>query len=499
MDRILIANRGEIAVRIRRTLREMGIQSVAVYSEADARALHVLLADQAVLIGPPESSESYLNMDRLIQAARETGAQAIHPGYGFLSENAEFARRVQEAGLVFIGPNPEAMELTGDKLLARQKALKAGVPVIPGTTEGLTDPRKALETARTIGFPVLLKAALGGGGKGMRIVRHEEEFESLFTLASQEAQAAFGDGRLYVEKFIENPRHVEIQILVDHHGNGVYIGERECSVQRRHQKVIEETPSPVVDEKLRREMGEAAVALALETGYTNAGTVEFLVDSQGKFYFLEINARLQVEHPITELRFGLDLVELQIRVARGERLPFRQQDLKGRGHAIEARIYAEDPFQNYLPSPGVIRYLVEPGGPGIRLDSGIYQGFEVPIYYDPILSKLVAWGETREQALERLQRALEEYLIFGLQTNIPLHLAVLQDPRFRSGDYHTGFLNDFHLNPQGDPADLLIGATLMGWTGRGREVQTLAVTPSGSGRGISTWRSLYFPNRARRL
>lgn len=496
-QRVLIANRGEIAVRIARTLRELGIQSVAVYSEADRQALHVLTADYAVPIGPAESSQSYLNMDRLIQAARETGAQAIHPGYGFLSENAEFARRVQEAGLVFIGPNPEAMEVTGDKLQARQRAMKAGVPVIPGTTEGLTDAREALEAARQIGFPVLLKAAMGGGGKGMRIVRNEEEFPSLFTLASQEAEAAFGDGRLYVEKYLENPRHVEIQILVDHHGNGVYIGERECSVQRRHQKVIEETPSPVVDDRLRQEMGEAAVALALETGYTNAGTVEFLVDSDGRFYFLEVNARLQVEHPITEMRFGLDLVEQQLRIAMGQKLPFDQLNLVGLGHAIEARIYAEDPFQNYLPSPGIVRYLVEPGGPGIRVDSGIYQGFEVPVYYDPILSKLIAWGETREQALRRLHRALEEYLILGLQTNIPLHLAVLQDPRFRSGEYDTGLLQDFQLEPRQDPPELLIGAALLGWADRRAVAQPLAETSARTGRGISTWRALYFPGKVR--
>ncbi len=494
-QRVLIANRGEIAVRVARTLREMGIQSVAVYSEADARALHVLVADTALPIGPPESTESYLHMDRLLEAARRAGVQAIHPGYGFLSENAEFARRVQEAGLVFIGPSPEAMEVTGDKLQARRRAQRAGVPVIPGTTEALSDALEALAAARRIGFPVLLKAALGGGGKGMRVVRTEEEFVSLFNLAFQEAQAAFGDGRLYVEKLIENPRHVEIQILADHHGNAVYIGERECSVQRRHQKVLEETPSPVVDERLRRDMGEAAVALALETGYTNAGTVEFLVDSRGKFYFLEVNARLQVEHPITELRFGLDLVEWQLRVAMGERLPFRQQDLKGRGHAIEARIYAEDPFHDHMPSPGTIRYLAEPGGPGIRLDSGIYQGFEVPIYYDPILSKLVAWGETREQALRRLRRALQEYLILGLQTNIPLHLGILQDPRFQSGEYDTGFLNDFSLPAQADPPELLMGAALLGWTGHRTTARPLQ--EARTGRGMSTWRALFFPGKVR--
>ncbi len=486
MQKVLIANRGEIAVRILRTLHEMGIHGVAVYSEVDQTALHVLLSDHAFPIGPAEARQSYLNIERIIQVAKESGADAIHPGYGFLSENPTFAEEVQKAGLVFIGPSPEAMQRMGDKVEARRIAEKAGVPVIPGTSEGFLNVHDALDASRQIGFPILLKARMGGGGKGMRVVRNEQELKTLFPMASDEALKAFGDGRIYIEKFIESPRHVEIQILADHYGNVVYLGERECSVQRRHQKVLEESPSPALTESLRKDMGEAAVALIREAGYTNAGTVEFLLDGQGRFYFLEVNARLQVEHPVTEMRFGLDLVQLQILVAMGQRLPFRQKDLTPHGHAIEARIYAEDPYRNFLPSPGTIRFLVEPGGPGIRVDSGIYAGYTVPVYYDPILSKVIAWGKDRKEALTRLERALKDYLLLGIATNLPFHHHLLQHSDLQSGDYTTRILENFQMpEPEGReaiPAAIVVQTT-----------QPPSPTRAQGKSGISRWRSVGFP------
>ena len=441
--KLLIANRGEIAVRIARACREMGISPVAVYSDADRTSLHVRVADQAVHIGPSPSNESYLVIEKIIGAARSLGAEAIHPGYGFLSENADFAQAVEEAGLILIGPPASAMRLMGSKTSARTAAQAAGVPVVPGTTTPLTSVEEAESVGEGIGYPIMLKAASGGGGKGLRLVRSREELASAFSLAQSEAAASFNDASVYIEKYIERPRHIEIQLIGDRHGNLVYLGERECSLQRRHQKVVEECPSPVVDENLRRRMGEAAVKVAHAAGYVNAGTIEFLVDSQRNFYFLEMNTRLQVEHPVTELVTGRDLVHEQIRVAAGERLSFAQGDIAMRGAAIECRIYAEDPDNGFLPSPGRITKLVEPGGPGVRYDSGSYQGWEVPIFYDPLLAKLCVWAETREAAVNRLARVLDEYWIEGINTTLPFFQAIVRDADFKRGEFDTGFVDRF--------------------------------------------------------
>lgn len=438
--KILIANRGEIAVRVARACREMAIPSVAVFSEVDRAALHVLRADEAYAIGPPPASESYLNIGRILETARHSGADAIHPGYGFLSENPKFARACHDAGIKFIGPPPESMEMMGSKTRARQHMEKAGVPFVPGTSRGLESLSEAKKVAARLGYPVMLKAAAGGGGKGMRLVAGESELASALEAARSEAQRAFGDNEVYVEKAIVNPRHIEMQILADEHGNTVYLGERDCSLQRRHQKVVEESPSPAAIPEMRRRMGEIAVRAAQTAGYTNAGTIEFLSDQSGNFYFLEMNTRLQVEHPVTELVTGLDLVQLQIRIAAGERLPFRQEDVQLRGHAMECRIYAEDPENNYFPSPGKITALAEPGGPGIRVDSGVYEGWNVPIEYDPLLAKLIAHGETREQAMARLRRALDEYLVGGVKTNLGLFRKILANPDFVAGRVDTGLL-----------------------------------------------------------
>lgn len=439
--RILIANRGEIAVRIIRACRELGVESVVVFSDVDRRALHVRKADYAYHIGPAAASESYLNIEKILDVARKSGAEAIHPGYGFLSENARFARACEEAGIKFIGPTATSMEMMGSKTRARQNMKKAGVPFVPGTEKGLTSMDEAVRVAAEIGYPVMLKAAAGGGGKGMRMVRDERELRSALEATQSEAQRAFGDSEVYIEKLIENPRHIEVQVFADEHGNTVYLGERECSVQRRHQKVLEESPSPIVDEDMRRRMGEVAVRVAKAANYTNAGTVEFLVDKDKNFYFLEMNTRLQVEHPVTELVTGLDLVHLQLRVASGERLPFTQEDVTVRGHAIELRVYAEDPDNNFFPSPGRITRLISPSGPGIRRDSGMYEGWEVPLDYDPLLAKLIGFGETREMAINRLRRALVEYFIGGIKTNISLFRRILLDPDFQAGRIDTGFLD----------------------------------------------------------
>ena len=438
--KILIANRGEIAVRVIRACHEMGITSVAVFSDVDRAALHVSKANEAYHIGPAPASESYLNIARVIETARRCGADAIHPGYGFLSENPRFARACAEAGIKFIGPPASAMEIMGSKTRARQAVQAAGVPSVPGSSRGLSL-AEAEATAVKIGYPVMIKAAAGGGGKGMRLVRTPDELKPAFETAQSEAQRAFNDSEIYLEKLIENPRHIEIQVLGDEHGNMVYLGERECSVQRRHQKVIEEAPSAVVDSDLRRRMGDVAVQAAKSAGYTNAGTVEFLVDSDRNFYFLEMNTRLQVEHPVTELVTGLDLVHLQFHIADGEKLPFKQEDVSLRGHALECRIYAEDPDNNFFPSPGRISRLLQPSGPGIREDAGVYEGWTVPLDYDPMLSKLIAFAPDRQTAIARMRRALDEYFIGGIKTNLTLFRRILEDPDFTAARIDTGFLD----------------------------------------------------------
>jgi len=439
--KILIANRGEIAVRVIRACHEMGIAAVAVYSDVDRAALHVRKADEAYSIGAPAAAESYLNIQKILDVAERSGADAIHPGYGFLSENAKFARACADSGVKFIGPTAGAMDAMGSKTRARQAMERAGVPFVPGTSRGLDSVEQAEQVAARIGYPVMLKAAAGGGGKGMRLVHSPAELKSALEGARSEAERAFGDSEVYIEKAILNPRHIEMQVLADDHGNTVYLGERECSLQRRHQKVIEEAPSPLVDSDMRRQMGEVAVRVAQAAGYTNAGTVEFLVDQQKNFYFLEMNTRLQVEHPVTELVTGLDLVHLQIRIANGERLPFTQDEVKIRGHAIECRIYAEDPDNNYFPSPGKITLLLLPSGPGIRRDSGMYEGWTVPMDYDPLLAKLIGYGTDRDQAIGRLTRALNEYFVGGIKTNISLFRRILNDPEFRAAKLDTGFLD----------------------------------------------------------
>src|SRR5216684_1382888 len=447
-NKILIANRGEIAVRILRACRELGIRSVAVFSEADRASLHVRLADEAYPIGPAASRESYLRIDKLIDVARRSGCDAVHPGYGFLAENAAFPRACAAAGLTFIGPPPEAMEALGSKTAGRQLARRSDVPTVPGAVDPIENPEDAQSLAQNMGYPVLLKAVAGGGGKGMRLVANDSEFSSAWRDASSEAMNAFGDARLYLEKYLEKPRHVEIQILADAHGRVVSLGERECSVQRRHQKVIEEAPSPIMTPDLRKKMGDAAVRLARAGGYVNAGTVEFLVDSYNNFYFLEVNTRLQVEHPVTEQVTGLDLVKLQIAIAAGHRLPFAWESITPRGHAMEVRLYAEDPDNNYFPSPGKILSRRMPTGPGIRLDDGVYEGWTVPNDYDPLLSKLIAWGNSREETIARLRRALEEYTVTGIKTNAGLFRRILAEPDFLRGEIHTKWLDELLRRPR---------------------------------------------------
>lgn len=470
-SKILIANRGEIAVRIMRTAREMGIRTVAVYSDVDRESLHVLTADESVCLGDPAPASSYLNMDKLIEAALTTGAEAVHPGYGFLAENPAFARRVAGAGLVFIGPPAECMETLGNKTTARRLMSQSGVPVIPGMIAGETDPKRFVSVADELGYPVIVKAAAGGGGKGMRIVDNPEALPEACQMAASEALTAFGDGTIYLEKLLDRPRHVEFQILADIHGNVVHLFERECSIQRRHQKIIEETPSVAVSEGLREEMGAAAVSAAQAAGYVNAGTVEFLLDKSGHFYFLEVNTRLQVEHPITEMITGLDLVRRQIEVAAGLPLPFTQADLTRRGHAIECRIYAEDPEHDFMPSPGKILFAESPEGPGVRYDRGIYGGFVIPVHYDPILGKLVVWGENRQCAIARMIRALQDCVILGVKTPIEFLIDVLSTEAFKAGHTHIGFIDENfrdwkpdesvnHLVALGFVADRITGPTL---------------------------------------
>ncbi len=441
--KILIANRGEIAVRVIKACREMGIGSVAVFSEADAASLHVRLADEAVPVGPPPAAESYLDMERILEAARATGAEAIHPGYGFLAENAAFARLCEERGVVFIGPNSTALELVGDKVRARQTMEKAGIPTVPGMTSVSTSLEEFRSAARALGYPVMVKASAGGGGKGMRIVRDEDDLVPALEAGRREAKSAFGDDSVYLEKYIEEPRHVEFQILADNRGHTVHLFERECSIQRRHQKIVEETPSPALDPELRVRMGETAVRAMRAAGYNNAGTVEFLLDKDRRFYFLEVNARLQVEHPVTELTTGVDLVRQQILIASGADLSLRQENLLQRGHAIECRIYAEDPKTNFLPSPGRIAFLREPKGPGVRFDSGVFEGFEVPVHYDPILAKLIVWAEDREAACRRMTAALDDCVILGIHTTTGFLKDVVNHPEFRAGRATTSFIGKF--------------------------------------------------------
>ncbi|HJU92664.1 MAG TPA: acetyl-CoA carboxylase biotin carboxylase subunit [Pyrinomonadaceae bacterium] len=469
-QKVLIANRGEIAVRIIRTCRELGVRSVAIYSEADAESLHVRMADEAVCVGPAASSQSYLRIDNIVAAALEVKAEAIHPGYGFLAESAEFARAVTAAGLTFIGPSAEAMEIMGSKTSARRAAVEAGVPIVPGTVEPLVSFEEASATAEKFGYPVMLKAAAGGGGKGMRLVTDTADLRSSFETAQTEAAAAFGDSSLYLEKAVERPRHIEIQIFGDVHGNVVHLGERECSIQRRHQKVIEECPSPINDPELRLRMGEAAVKMGRAVNYTGAGTVEFLFsDATHDFYFLEMNTRLQVEHPVTELVTGLDLVREQFFVAGGEPLSFKQEEIDWQGHAIECRIYAEDPANNFFPSPGTITHLREPAGPGVRIDSGVTRLSEVSIHYDPMIAKLSVWGRTRSEAIDRLRRALDEYEVSGITTTLSFFREVIRDEEFISGRLDTGFISRFNERRDLQQAsevekDLAMIAAALGYT-----------------------------------
>jgi acetyl-CoA carboxylase biotin carboxylase subunit len=447
--KILIANRGEIAVRIIKACREMGVATVAVFSEADRNSLHVISADEALNIGPAPAIESYLDIGRIIEAAKATGAEAIHPGYGFLAENAGFVKRCEHEGIVFIGPNSKAMKLVGDKVRSRQTMEKAGIPIIPGM-KSIPSAVEAYEReAQRIGYPVMIKASAGGGGKGMRIVRSKKELRAAIEAGQRESKSAFGDESVYLEKYIEEPRHVEFQILADNHGHAVHLFERECSIQRRHQKIVEESPSQALDPELRAKMGETAKKVIQVSGYNNAGTVEFLLDKNKNFYFLEVNARLQVEHPVTEFITGIDLVHQQIAIAAGRKLTLTQDELKQTGHAIECRIYAENPFNNFLPSAGKVHFLNEPGGPGVRHDCGIYSGCDVPIYYDPILAKLIVWAENREMCCQRMLKALDDYVILGIQTTINFLKDVIAHPQFQAGETTTHFIEKYFAQWEG--------------------------------------------------
>jgi len=443
MKKLLVANRGEIALRVMRSAREMGIKTVAVYSDADVHALHVRYADEAVNIGPAPSNQSYLVGDKIIEACRKTGAEAIHPGYGFLSENAAFARQVREAGLILVGPSPEAMEVMGNKLSAKAAALQYNIPMVPGTEEAITDVAEAKKRASEVGFPILIKAAAGGGGKGMRIVENADAFEEQMALAVSEATSAFGDGSVFIERYVSSPRHIEIQVLGDTHGNIVHLFERDCSVQRRHQKVVEEAPSSVLTPELRAQMGKCAVDVARSVNYTGAGTVEFIMDDNLNFYFLEMNTRLQVEHPVSELITGIDLVKEQINIARGEALSFKQEDLTIKGHAMELRVYAEDPANDFLPDIGTLQTYKTPKGPGVRVDDGFEQGMEIPIYYDPMIAKLITYGKDRTEAIERMVRAIDEYQITGITTTLGFGKFVMQHEAFTSGNFDTHFVKKY--------------------------------------------------------
>ncbi len=493
--KVLVANRGEIAVRVMRTCRERGIQTVAVYSEADAAAFHVRRADEAYLVGPAPSSQSYLVGERILEVAKRAGADAIHPGYGFLSENAAFAEACAEAGVTFIGPPPGAIRSMGDKTAARALVEKANVPMAPGTLDAVGSIAEAVEAANEIGYPVLIKAAAGGGGKGMRVVEAAGEIERAVEAAQGEARSAFGDDRVFIEKYLARPRHIEFQVLADGHGHVVHLFERECSVQRRHQKVIEEAPSAVLTPELRAAMGEAAVEAARAVDYVGAGTVEFLVDAERNFYFLEMNTRLQVEHPVTEWVTGLDLVAEQIRIAEGEELGYGQDDLTINGHAVEARVYAEDVAAGFLPAPGPLLRHAPPSGFGVRVDAGVEQGDVIPIHYDPMVSKLTAWGRTREEAIDRLDRALAEYDVAGVETTIPFCRFVMRHPAFRSGDFDTGFVGE-HFTPEvmhPDDAELARAAAVVAVLfGRERRDGVVEQPTSGRAEG-SRWARRRWP------
>jgi len=506
IKRILVANRGEIAVRVMRTCHERGIETVAVYSDADRLAPHVQMADYAIAIGPAPSRESYLRIDKILDACKTSGADAVHPGYGFLSENEDFADACEAAGIIFIGPRADAMRKMGSKTEARKTVTAAGTPVVPGDNgpdgNGFPDVALALASAKKIGFPVLIKAAAGGGGKGMRLVSSEAEFGASFEGAKREAAGAFGDDTVYLEKAIIRPRHIEIQVFGDEHGSIVHLGERDCSIQRRHQKVVEEAPSPVVSAELRAKMGAAAVAAARAVDYRGAGTCEFLLGADGGFYFLEMNTRLQVEHPVTEMIYGVDLVSWQIDVAEGRPLPLTQQELDGRrrGHAVECRVYAEDPVK-FLPSPGTITHMRVPDGPWVRNDCGCYEGAEIPVHYDPMISKLVVWGEDRKQAVARMRRALDEYQVRGIETNLPFHRLCLRHPQFVAGEYDTGFIGREHeaLTPKASGPDFEAALIALALDSGGPRPAAAAsngangaskptATPASSSSEISGWR-----------
>ncbi|TFF37345.1 acetyl-CoA carboxylase biotin carboxylase subunit [Mucilaginibacter psychrotolerans] len=486
MQKILVANRGEIALRVMRSAREMGIKTVAVYSAADRNALHVRYADEAVFIGEAPSNQSYLVGDKIIAACKQTGAEGIHPGYGFLSENAAFARQVREAGLILIGPSPEAMEIMGNKLSAKAAALKYNIPMVPGTEEAITDIAEAKLRAVEVGFPILIKAAAGGGGKGMRIVDTPEDFVEQMDLAVSEATSAFGDGSVFIERYVSSPRHIEIQVLGDTHGNILHLFERDCSVQRRHQKVVEEAPSSVLTSELREAMGKCAVDVARSVNYTGAGTVEFIMDEQLNFYFLEMNTRLQVEHPVTEFITGIDLVKEQIKIARGEAISFKQEDLEIKGHAMELRVYAEDPANNFMPDIGTLETYVTPKGPGVRVDDGFEQGMEIPIYYDPMIAKLITYGKDRAEAIERMVRAIDEYHITGITTTLPFGKFVMQHEAFTTGQFDTHFVEKY-FTPESLDTDIeeeaLIAALVMEkLLGAGN-----VVLVESNGGGVSNW------------
>ncbi|OQX75712.1 MAG: acetyl-CoA carboxylase biotin carboxylase subunit [Bacteroidetes bacterium 4484_276] len=442
IKKVLVANRGEIALRVMRSCREMGITSVAVFSEADRSSMHVRYADEAYFIGPSPSSESYLNIEKIINAAKMSGADAIHPGYGFLSENGVFSERCEKEGIIFIGPSSHSISSMGDKITARKRMIKADVPVVPGTAEPITDEKLAIKKIEEIGLPVMIKASAGGGGKGMRLVKKKEDIISSIRSARSEAKASFNDDAVYIEKYIDSPHHIEFQILADRHGNAVHLFERECSVQRRHQKVVEETPSPLMNPKIREEMGKHAVAAAMAVNYYGAGTIEFIVDDSLNYYFLEMNTRLQVEHPITERVVGVDLVKEQINIADGKELALKQNELGQDGHAIECRIYAEDPENNFMPSPGIIKHITEPLGLGVRHDGYVYEGYEIPIHYDPMISKLIVWAKTRPEAIARMKRALYAYKITGIKTSIPFLARIMETEDFKSGNYNTHIIEN---------------------------------------------------------